>query len=161
MTGSGTGDDLLYFEDLEIGTRSSFGRYEVTREEVLEFARKYDPQPFHLSDEAAAKTHFGRISASGWHTCAMTMRMLVDNITERKQAGLGSPGQDELRWHRPVYPGDVLRIETELLDKTRSRSRPEMGSFRSIVKVFNQDDQVVMSFKSIGLIAVREPDRQD
>jgi acyl dehydratase len=148
-------EGLVYFEDLEPGTKASFGRYEVTREEVIEFAQKYDPQPFHLSDEAAAQTHFGRISASGWHTCAMTMRMLVDNITERKQAGLGSPGQDEIRWHRPVYPGDVLRIETELLDKTRSRSRPEMGSFRSIVKVFNQDDQVVMSFRSIGLIRVR------
>lgn len=148
-------DGLVYFEDLEVGTKAAFGRYEVTREEVIEFAGKYDPQPFHLSDEAAAQTHFGRISASGWHTCAMVMRMLVDNITERKQAGLGSPGQDELRWHRPVYPGDVLRVETELLEKTPSRSRPEMGSFRSIVQVFNQDDQVVMSFKSIGLIRVR------
>lgn len=146
---------MQYFEDLEIGAKASFGRYEVTREEVLEFAAKYDPQPFHLSDEAAAKTHFGRISASGWHTCAMVMRMLVDNLSERKQAGLGSPGQDELRWHKPVYPGDVLRIESELLEKTRSRSRPEMGSFRSIVKVFNQDNVCVMSFKSIGLIAVR------
>ncbi|MFN5780419.1 MAG: MaoC family dehydratase, partial [Novosphingobium sp.] len=149
---------MLYFEDLEIGTKASFGRYEVTREEVLEFAAKYDPQPFHLSDEAAAKTHFGRISASGWHTCAMTMRMLVDNITERKQAGLGSPGQDELRWHRPVYPGDVLRVETELLEKTRSRSRPEMGSFKSIVTVLNQNDEKVMTFRSIGLIAVRNPE---
>lgn len=154
-------DDLLYFEDLEIGTKASFGRYEVTLEEVLEFAAKYDPQPFHLSDEAAAKTHFGRISASGWHTCAMTMRMLVDNITERKQAGLGSPGQDELRWHRPVYPGDVLRVETELLEKTRSRSRPEMGSFKSIVKVLNQNDEKVMTFRSIGLIAVRNPEIRD
>jgi len=154
-------DDLLYFEDLEIGTKASFGRYEVTREEVLEFASKYDPQPFHLSDEAAAKTHFGRISASGWHTCAMTMRMLVDNITERKQAGLGSPGQDELRWHRPVYPGDVLRVETELLEKTRSRSRPEMGSFKSIVTVLNQNDEKVMTFRSIGLIAVRNPETRD
>jgi acyl dehydratase len=154
-------DDLLYFEDLEIGTKASFGRYEVTREEVLEFAAKYDPQPFHLSDEAAAKTHFGRISASGWHTCAMTMRMLVDNITERKQAGLGSPGQDELRWHRPVYPGDVLRVETELLEKTRSRSRPEMGSFKSIVTVLNQNDEKVMTFRSIGLIAVRNPEIRD
>ena len=153
--------DLLYFEDLEIGTKASFGRYEVTREEVLEFAAKYDPQPFHLSDEAAAKTHFGRISASGWHTCAMTMRMLVDNITERKQAGLGSPGQDELRWHRPVYPGDVLRVETELLEKTRSRSRPEMGSFKSIVTVLNQNDEKVMTFRSIGLIAVRNPETRD
>lgn len=154
-------DDLLYFEDLEIGTKASFGRYEVTREEVLEFAAKYDPQPFHLSDEAAAQTHFGRISASGWHTCAMTMRMLVDNITERKQAGLGSPGQDELRWHKPVYPGDVLRVETELLEKTRSRSRPEMGSFKSIVTVLNQNDEKVMTFRSIGLIAVRNPDIRD
>ena len=154
-------DELLYFEDLEIGTKASFGRYEVTREEVLEFAAKYDPQPFHLSDEAAAQTHFGRISASGWHTCAMTMRMLVDNITERKQAGLGSPGQDELRWHRPVYPGDVLRVETELLEKTRSRSRPEMGSFKSIVTVLNQNNEKVMTFRSIGLIAVRNPEPRD
>lgn len=152
---------LTYFEDLVIGSKASFGRYEVTRDEVLEFAAKYDPQPFHLSDEAAAKTHFGRISASGWHTCAMTMRMLVDNLTERKQAGLGSPGQDELRWHRPVYPGDVLRIETELLEKTRSRSRPEMGSLRSAIRVYNQDDQLVMSMIGIGLIAVRDPDRRD
>lgn len=150
-------DDLLYFEDLEIGTKASFGRYEVTREEVLEFAAKYDPQPFHLSDEAAAQTHFGRISASGWHTCAMTMAMLVENLKNNRQAGLGSPGQDELRWHKPVYPGDVLRVETELLEKTRSRSRPEMGSMRSKIRVFNQNDELVMSMTGIGLIAVREP----
>ncbi len=148
-------DGLIYFEDLEIGTKASFGRYEVTREEVLEFARKYDPQPFHLSDEAAAQTHFGRISASGWHTCAMTMAMLVANLTRNRQAGLGSPGQDELRWHRPVYPGDVLRVETELLEKTRSRSRPEMGSMKSKIQVFNQEDQLVMSMTGIGLIRVR------
>ncbi len=148
-------DDLIYFEDLEIGTKASFGRYEVTREEVLEFARKYDPQPFHLSDEAAAQTHFGRISASGWHTCAMTMAMLVANLTRNRQAGLGSPGQDELRWHKPVYPGDVLRVETELLEKTRSRSRPEMGSMKSKIRVYNQDDQLVMSMTGIGLIRVR------
>jgi acyl dehydratase len=148
-------DGLIYFEDLEVGTNAAFGCYEVTREEVIEFASKYDPQPFHLSDEAAAQTHFGRISASGWHTCAMVMRMLVDNITERKQAGLGSPGLDELRWLRPVYPGDTLRVETTLIDKTPSRSRPEMGSFRSEVKVFNQDDVMVATMKSIGLIRRR------
>jgi acyl dehydratase len=146
---------LIYFEDLEVGSKAAFGRYEVTREEVLEFAAKYDPQPFHLSDEAAAQTHFGRISASGWHTCAMVMRMLVDNISARKQAGLGSPGQDELRWLKPVYPGDVLRLETELLSKQPSRSRPEMGSFRSQVKVFNQNDALVATMKSIGLIRTR------
>ncbi len=148
---------MQFFEDLEVGAKASFGRYEVTRDEVIEFARKYDPQAFHLDDAAAAKTHFGRLSASGWHTCAMVMRMLVDNMDSRKQAGLGSPGQDELRWLKPVYPGDVLRIETELTEKTRSRSRPEMGSMRSIIQVYNQNDVMVMSMKSIGLIRVRNP----
>ena len=148
-------DGLVYFEDLQVGQTAAFGRYEVTRDEVIQFASAYDPQPFHLSDEAAAETHFGRISASGWHTCAMTMRMLVDNITARRQAGLGSPGLDELRWLKPVYPGDVLRVETELLSKRHSQSRPEMGSFQSLVKVFNQDDVAVMTMQSIGLIRVR------
>ncbi|MFM9851825.1 MAG: MaoC family dehydratase [Sphingomonadaceae bacterium] len=146
---------MQYFEDIEIGTKASFGRYEVRREEVIEFARKYDPQAFHLSDEAAAATHFGRLSASGWHTCAMVMAMLVANMQGRQQAGLGSPGLDELRWLKPVFPGDVLRCESELIEKTPSRSRPEMGSFRSHVYVFNQDDVMVMRFISIGLIATR------
>jgi acyl dehydratase len=148
-------DGLVYFEDVEVGQTASFGRYEVTGEEVIQFAKAYDPQPFHLSDEAAAQTHFGRISASGWHTCAMTMRMLVDNITERRQAGLGSPGLDELRWLKPVYPGDVLRVESEVLSKRPSQSRPEMGSFQSAVRVYNQDDVLVMTLQSIGLIRVR------
>ena len=147
---------LQYFEDIAVGTRASFGSYAVTREEVIEFASRYDPQPFHLDDNAAAATHFGRLSASGWHTCAMTMRMLVDNIKERRQAGLGSPGLDELRWKKPVFPGDTLRVETEVLEKNRSRSRPEMGSFRSAVRVFNQHDELVMSMTSIGLVATRE-----
>ncbi len=147
---------MMYFEDIEPGTVQRFGRYAVTREEVIDFASKYDPQPFHLSDEAAAQTHFGRLSASGWHTCAMTMAMLVENLKERKQAGLGSPGLDEIRWLRPVYPGDTLSVETEVVDKKRSSSRPEMGSFRSNVRVYNQDGVVVMTMKSIGLIRVRD-----
>ncbi len=144
---------MQYFDDIEIGATSRFGNYEVTREEVIEFATKYDPQGFHLSDEAAAATHFGRLSASGWHTCAMVMAMLVANMKGRKQAGLGSPGLDELRWLKPVYPGDTLRCETEIIEKTPSRSRPEMGSFRSLIRVFNQDDVIVMRFISIGLVA--------
>jgi acyl dehydratase len=146
---------MLYFEDVEPGTKSSFGRYEVTRQEVIEFASKYDPQPFHLSDEAAAKTYFGRLSASGWHTAAMMMRMLVDNMSDIQQAGLGSPGIDELRWLTPVYPGDILRVETEILDKRPSRSRADMGSFRSRATIFNQDDVAVMTAVSIGLIRRR------
>ncbi|PCG10390.1 acyl dehydratase [Sphingomonas ginsenosidimutans] len=146
---------MQYFEDLEVGKIVRFGRYEVTRDEVIEFARRYDPQPFHLSDEAAAATHFGRLSASGWHTCAMTMAMLVANLKEHRQAGLGSPGMDELRWLVPVYPGDVLRVESEVLEKRVSQSRPEMGIFKSRVTVFNQDDVAVMSMISNGLIQTR------
>jgi acyl dehydratase len=143
------------FEDIVVGSKAAFGSYAVTREEVIEFAQQYDPQPFHLDDEAAAQTHFGRLSASGWHTCAMTMAMLVENLKAMKQAGLGSPGVDELRWLKPVYPGDTLRCETEVIEKTQSRSRPEMGSFRSKLVVFNQHDEMVMRFISIGLIRVR------
>lgn len=145
----------VYFEDLVIGTTSNFGHYAVTRDEVLEFAQKYDPQAFHLDDAAAAATHFGRLSASGWHTCAMTMAMLVENMKNSNHAGLGSPGLDELRWLKPVYPGDTLRCETQLVEKTPSRSRPEMGSFRSRLTVYNQDDVAVMKFVSIGLIRTR------
>src|SRR3990167_3143663 len=149
---------MQYFEDLEIGAVSRFGSYDVTREEVIEFASKYDPQPFHLDDEAAAKTHFGRLSASGWHTCAMTMAMMVENLKTHRQAGLGSPGMDSLRWKKPVYPGDTLRVETELLEKRRSSSRPEMGLFKSRVQVFNQNDEVVLEMISNGMIEVRNPD---
>ena len=83
---------MRYFEDIAIGAESDFGSYEVTREEVIDFARKYDPQPFHLSDEEAAKTHFGRLAASGWHTCAMTMAVIARKVVDDEQAGLGSPG---------------------------------------------------------------------
>ena len=148
-------DDLQYFEDIAVGTKSRFGQYAVTREEVMEFARKYDPQPFHLSDEEAARTHFGRLSASGWHTCAMTMSMVVENMKAHRQAGLGSPGMDELKWLRPVYPGDTLRCETEILEKRVSASRPEMGLFKSRMTVFNQDDVAVMTFVSNGMVRTR------
>ena len=149
---------MQYFEDIPVGQTARFGRYEVTRDEVMEFARKYDPQPFHLDDEAAAATHFGRLSASGWHTCAMTMAMLVENLKQNRQAGLGSPGVDNLRWIKPVYPGDTLRIESTVIEKRRSKSRPEMGIFKSQLTVFNQNDEPVMSMVSNGLVQVRDPD---
>ena len=132
-----------------------FGHYDVTREEVLEFARKYDPQPFHLSDEAAAKTHFGRLAASGWHTAAMTMRVIVDALTRERQAGLGSPGVDELRWLKPVYPGDTLTMHGTILDKTPSRSKPQLGTIRTATKVTNQDGVAVMTYTSIVLMLRR------
>jgi acyl dehydratase len=146
---------MIYFDDLEIRKPAVFGTYEVTREEVLEFARKYDPQPFHLSDEAAAKTHFGRIAASGWHTAAMVMAVIARRVVNEEQAGLGSPGIDELRWKKPVYPGDTLTVSGEILEKTPSRSRPDIGSFRTRTTVTNQNDEVVMTFISIVLIRRR------
>ncbi len=146
---------MLYFEDIEVGSKQNFGNKLVTREEVIDFADKYDPQPFHLSDEAAAQTYFGRLSASGWHTGSMVMRMIVDNMKVHQQAGLGSPGIDELRWLKPVYPGDTLRCETVVLEKRQSQSKPEMGSFKSRITVLNQDDVPVMTMVSVGLIRVR------
>ncbi len=146
---------MTYFEDLVVGAETTFGHYDVTREEVLDFARKYDPQPFHLSDEEAAKTHFGRLAASGWHTTAMTMAVIVKAITKDEQAGLGSPGVDELRWLKPVYPGDTLTVSGKILDKTPSRSKPDIGSFRTETLVINQHDEPVMRFTSIVLMRRR------
>ena len=146
---------MKYFEDLDVGTERVFGTYHVTREEVLEFAQKYDPQPFHLSDEAAAKTHFKRLAASGWHTAAMTMRVTVDCLTNDRQASLGSPGIDELRWLKPVYPGDTLTVKAKIIDKTPSRSKPEIGSMRSETIVTNQHDDVVMTLTTIVLMMRR------
>jgi acyl dehydratase len=146
---------MIYLEDLVVGAETDFGSYEVTREEVLEFAHKFDPQPFHLSDEEAAKTHFGRLAASGWHTAAMTMAVIARHVVDQEQAGLGSPGIDELRWKKPVYPGDTLHVRGRILDVTPSRSRPDMGSFRTQTTVTNQDGDVVMTFISIVLMRRR------
>ncbi len=149
---------MRYWEDIAIGDRAAFGRYHVDRDDVLDFARKFDPQPFHLSDEGAAGTHFGRLAASGWHTAAMTMAMNVEHMTASGAvAGLGAAGIDELRWLKPVYPGDVLRCETVVEEIRASNSRPDMGSVRNRMTVFNQADVAVMSFVGIGLYRRRPP----
>ena len=149
---------MRYYEDLIVGTKTRYGHYAVTREAVLEFAQKFDPQPFHLDDAAAAQTHFGRLSASGWHTASMVMAMSVASWQDEPTASLGSPGIDELRWIKPVYPGDTLRCEGELIEKRRSKSRPDMGLTKARTTVFNQHDQPVMSMIANGLVKVREPD---
>ena len=148
---------MIYFEDCTVGAETLFGHYDVTRDEVLEFARKYDPQPFHLSDEAAAKTHFGRLAASGWHTCAMTMAVIARHVVDTEQAGLGSPGIDELRWLRPVYPGDRLTVRGKVIEAIPSRSKPTIGVIRSENTVTNQDDVPVMRFTSIVMM-LRRPE---
>ena len=146
---------MKYFDDIEVGDETVFGHYDVTREEVLEFARKYDTQPFHLSDEEAAKTHFGRLAASGWHTCAMTMAVIARHVVADEQAGLGSPGVDELRWLKPVYPGDRLTVRGLVVDKVPSRSKPHIGVIRTKTTVSNQDGVDVMSFTSIVMMQRR------
>ena len=139
---------MRYFEDYQEGPTGRFGAYRVTREEVIEFASKYDPQPFHLDDAAAAASPiFGRLAASGWHTCAMVMRMLIDRWTEDAHFSAGGTGVDELRWRKPVYPGDVLSVEAEVLSKSAPASRPEIGFVNLRVAVFNQDDEVVLTMK--------------
>jgi acyl dehydratase len=152
---------MQYFEDLRIGEESYFGSYEVTREEVIAFAEKYDPQPFHLSNEAAAKTHFGRLAASGWHTCAMTMAVIARRVVETSQAGLGSPGVDELRWLKPVFPGDTIHVTSRVVEAKPSRSKPDIGSFRSATVVSNQHGEPVMTFTSIVLIRRRPREDED
>ena len=140
-----------YFEDFEVGHTSKYGRYEVTSEEIIEFATKYDPQPFHLSEEAGKAMHFGGLCASGWHTCAMAMRMVVDAMPSEGSGSLGSPGIDELRWKKPVFPGDVLSIESTVVDKRESRSRSDMGTVFLENKVYNQRNEIVMTFKPIAM----------
>ena len=134
---------MIYFEDLKVGAETDFGTYDVTREEVLEFATKYDPQPFHLSDEAAAKTHFGRIAASGWHTAAMTMRMLVDSVPLAD----GLIGAElQLAWPRPTRPGMILQLFAEVVDIRPSRSKPDMAIVTMRNETRDQDGEVLQLF---------------
>jgi len=147
----------VFFEDFVVGDTDSFGSCTVTREDVIDFASKYDPQPFHLNDEAAKLSPMGALCASGWHTCGMTMRMMVDNLMAKGVAGLGSPGVDELRWKKPVFPGDILRVESEVLDKRPSESRGNMGLVKTRHMVKNQDDVVVMTMVSNVMILRRTP----
>jgi acyl dehydratase len=143
-----------YWEDLEIGLTEAFGPIEVDREQVIEFARQFDPQPFHLEDEAAAQTHFGRLAASGWHTCSMMMGAMV---RARQQSpgwqvnALGAMGLEELRWRRPVFPGDVLRGTSELVEKLPSHSRPTTGILKWRTRLVNQEDLEVLSLVSVVL----------
>lgn len=149
--------DTVYFEDVEIGSALEFGPVTISRDEIITFAAEFDAQPFHLSEEAAAKTHFGSLSASGWHTTALFMKMFVAKMQAggHQDASLGAMGVDELRWLRPVRPGDTLRGTSEVLEKKASRTRPEMGIIKSKVTLFNQQNEPVMTLKPIALFRTR------
>jgi len=146
----------IYLDDIEVGQTFAFGRYSVTREEVLDFASRYDPQAFHLDDAAAADNPiFGRLAASGWHTAAMIMRLTVDHWREIGLATLGASGVDELRWMKPVYPGDTLRAEAGVIAKRQSASRPGRGAVTFRTTAFNQHDEPVMCHIANVLIPAR------
>tara|TARA_R110002110_G_scaffold144324_7_gene333435 strand:- start:444 stop:908 length:465 start_codon:yes stop_codon:yes gene_type:complete len=138
------------FDSIQVGQVEDFGAYEVTKSEIIEFAQKYDPQYFHLDADAAKESLFGGLCASGWHTCAMTMAMLVENM-DKTGRSLGSPGIDSLKWRHPVYPGDVLSVHTEVLETKPSKSKPEIGFVTSKVTVRNQRNRDVMEFVSKGI----------
>ena len=146
---------MICLEDVAVGDVVRFGSHRVERDEVIAFARRYDPQPFHLSDAEAAATHFGRLSASGWHTASMAMAMIVAYWHETGFQSIGSPGVDELRWLKPVYPGDTLHCEAEVLETRASASRPEMGFVTSRWTVLNQDDVAVMTMRPTVMIRTR------
>ncbi len=149
--------ETVYFEDVEIGSALEFGPVTSSRDEIIAFAAEFDAQPFHLSEEAAAKTHFGSLSASGWHTTALFMKMFVAKMQAggHQDASLGAMGVDELRWLRPVRPGDTLRGTSEVVEKKASRTRPEMGIIKSKVTIFNQQNEPVMTLKPIALFRTR------
>lgn len=144
----------FWWEDFPAGSVREFGAKQVTRDAVIAFAAEFDPQPFHLDDEAAEASLFGRLSASGWHTCAMTMRMICDDHL-LDAASLGSPGIDSLRWTRPVYPGDTLSVRLEVLEARPMGSRPEVGLIRQRWQVLNQDREVVMTMEGWGMLRRR------
>ena len=143
-----------HFEDYAPGAVFEYGEMQVTEPEIVEFARRFDPQYIHVDRERAAQGPFGGLIASGWHTAAMMMRLIVDNFLPRR-ASLGSPGVDELRWLRPVRPGDVLSVRLSIVEATQSRSKPDRGVVRTLCEVLNQDREVVLSLRAMNIIARR------
>ncbi|ADD03939.1 MaoC domain protein [Natrialba magadii ATCC 43099] len=148
---------MKYYEDIEIGDTMEFGEYHVTEAEIVDFAESYDPQPFHIDKEAATESAFGELVASGWHTASMCMRLLADGPIDDR-ASMGARGVDELRWKRPVKPGDTLSIRTEVIDKRVSESDPKRGYVDSRLEGLNQHGEVVISWIGLGMIERRNSD---
>jgi acyl dehydratase len=147
--------DQRYFEDYVPGTVVEYGPIPVDEAEVIDFARRYDPQDIHTDRERAARGPFGGVIASGWHTASLMMRLLVEHYVSRV-AGLASPGIDELRWLAPVRPGDELSLRITVLDAKRSTSKPDRGVVRSLIEVLNQRRETVMTVKALSMIRCRD-----
>ena len=165
MTGPLTGADFAaphddrYFEDYLPGEVYSYGSVTLDEASIIEFARLYDPQPFHIDPVAAQDSIYGGLIASGWHTTSVMMRLLVDHVLS-PASSLGSPGCDELRWLRPVRPGDSLSVRIEIVDGRRSRSNPDRGLVSCRLEVLNQRDEVVMTMRTTLLLRVRNPEAE-
>lgn len=149
-----------YLEDYVVGDVRSYGPIVVDEAEVVDFGRRYDPQPFHVDPVAAAAGPFGGLIASGWHTCAMMMSLLAKEYLS-PASSLGSPGVDELRWLLPVRPGDALTLTTTVLEARPSRSRPDRGVVRTAVQLQNQDGGVSLRGNAINLVLARPVQHQD
>ncbi len=142
---------MRYFEDVRLGETDVVGSHTMTEAEILAFARKYDPQPFHTDPEAARASLFGGLIASGWHTCAIMMRLSVEAMRREAAASAGSPGVDSCRWLKPVRPGDTLTLRREVLETWPSRSRP-IGFVKSRVEMVNQRGETALSLVGITML---------
>jgi acyl dehydratase len=147
---------MRYLEDFQPGEVIELGQHTITKESILAFAREFDPQIFHLDDEAAKDTIYGGLIASGWHTGSLTMRLLYDGLV-KNTISFGSPGIDELRWLKPVRPGDTLSARLTVLEVIPSRSKPDRGILRSLMEMRNQHGEVVLTIKGLGMFGRRPP----
>ncbi|MDR7103198.1 MaoC family dehydratase [Croceicoccus sp. BE223] len=152
---------MPYYEDIEVGEVHHFGRYEITREEIIEFASRYDPQAFHLDDDAAKEGPFGALAASGWMTAAVTMNMLVEGWIGHEGTSLGGAGVRELNWLRPVWPGDVLSVRAVVLEKRRSKARTGMGILDQKIETLDATGEPVMAMRTMGLVRTRDAAGRD
>jgi acyl dehydratase len=143
-----------HYEDFEVGKTIEVGKWTLTEEEVLDFATKFDPQPFHVDKAAAEKSIYGGIIASGWHTCGIMMRLMVDNLL-RDSSSMGSPGLDEVRWIKPVRPGDTLTVSTTTLEARPSTSKPDRGIVVTQWEARNQHGELVATVKGMSLFKRR------
>jgi len=146
--------DNRYFEDYVAGSVHEFGPIAVEENEVLDFGKRFVPLSYHTDTEAAKKSIYGGLIASGWHTAALMMRLYTDHYLS-KVANLGSPGCDELRWSKPVFPGDELCIRVTVMETRRSDSKPDRGIVQSFTEVLNQKRDVVMSVKMVNFVRAR------
>lgn len=152
-----SGRVIRYFEDYVPGLTVDCGSFSLDEEEIVAFAKEYDPQPFHLDPETAAASPVGGLIASGWHTTSMMMRLLVEHFISG-ETGLGAAGIDEIRWPRPVRPGDTLHVRATVLAARRSRSKPDRGIVQSFVEITNQDGETAMTMKATNLFLTRDPE---